>query len=257
MESAVESLDRKRKTFTTEVESLKAEVSVLEQKKVEAESSFNSQCVELEEAKLMIAAAKEEHAHLSGETKDLLKKKDELLLEIGSKEESLIKLKETGLSEADLLHLVKLIEGIAEEENIGADQVKDAFFSSLSQFKNYSGLQKAVQEEKETLQATVKQKASLVGEVEELENRKLTLRAEIGASASAAAEQIHKAGKEAVASIQKQTDAIEGKMKSILKDTLETGLAVGKMMAIQKNSEEAGKELKALMTEVKWQLGGK
>ncbi len=96
-----------------------------------------------------------------------------------------------------------------------------------------------------------------MGEIEELENRKFTLQAEIEASASGAAEQIRKAGEEAVSSIQKQTDAIEGKMKSILKDTLETGLAVGEMMAIQKNSEEAGKELKALMAEVKWQLGGK
>ena len=45
-------------------------------------------------------------------------------------------------------------------------------------------------------------------------------------------------------------------MKSILKDTLETGLAVGEMMAIQKNSEEAGKELEEFMTKVKSQLGG-
>lgn len=256
IESEVESLDGKRKTFTTEVESLTAEVSALEQKKVETESSYNSQCVELEESLAKVVEAQEKHSRLSGEIENLHKEIDKLQLEIGSKEKSFMKLQETGLSETDLLHLVKLIEGIAEEENVSADQVKDAFFSSLSQFKNYSGLQKAVQEEGETLQATVKQKASLVGEVEELENRKLTLRAEIGASASAAAEQIHKAGKEAVASIQKQTDAIEGKMKSILKDTLETGLAVGKMMAIQKNSEEVGKELEEFMTKIKSQLGG-
>jgi len=256
MESEVESLDGKRKTFTTEVESLTVEVSALKQNKVEAESSFNSQCVELEETQSKVAEAQEEHSRLSGEIENLHKEIDKLQLEIGSKEESLIKLKETGLSEADLLHLVKLIEGIAEEENVSADQVKDAFFSSLSQFKNYSGLQKAVQEEGEALQVTVKQKASLVGEIEELEKRKLTLQAEIGASASAAAEQIHKAGKEAVASIQKQTDAIEGKMKSILKNTLETGLAVGKMMAMQKNSEEVGKELEEFMTKIKSQLGG-
>jgi len=36
-------------------------------------------------------------------------------------------------------------------------------------------------------------------------------------------------------------------MKSILKDTLETGLAVGEMMAIQKKGEEAGKELEEFM----------
>ena len=256
MESEVESLDGKRKTFTTEVESLTAEVSALEQKKVEAESSFNSQCVELEETQSKVTEAQEEHSRLSGEIENLHKEIDKLQLEIGSKEKSFIKLQETGLSEADLLHLVKLIEGIAEEENVSADQVKDAFFSSLSQFKNYSGLHKAVQEEGETLQVTVKQKASLVGEIEELEKRKLTLQAEIEASASAAAEQIHKAGKEAVSSIQKQTDAIKGKMKSILKDTLETGLAVGEMMAMQKKGEEASKELEEFMTKVKWQLGG-
>ena len=96
-----------------------------------------------------------------------------------------------------------------------------------------------------------------MGEVAGLEKRKLTLQAEIEASASGAAEQINKAGEEAVSSIQKQTDAIKGKMKSILKDTLETGLSVGKMMVIQQNSEEAGKELEALMAEVKSQMGGK
>ena len=257
MESEVESLDAKRKALTTELESLTAEVSALEQKKVEAESSFNSQCAELEETLSKVAKAQEEHSRLSGEIENLHKEIDKLQLEIGSKEESFIKLQETGLSEADLLHLVKLIEGIAEEENVGADQVKDAFFSSVSQFKNYSGLQKAVQEEGEALQVTVKQKASLVGEIEELEKRKLTLQAEIEASASAAAEQIHKAGEEAVSPIQKQTDAIREEMKAILEDTLIAGLAVGEMGAIQKKGEEAGKELEELVTEVKRRLGGK
>ena len=257
MKSEVESLDGKRKTFTTEVESLTAEVSALEQKKAEAESSFNSQCVELEESQSKVAESKEEHSGLSGEIENLHKERDKLQLEIGSKEESLIKLQETGLSETDLLHLVKLIEGIAEEENVGADQVKNAFFSSLNQFKNYSGLQKAVQEEEKTLQAIVKQKASLVGEIEELENRKFTLQAEIEASASGAAEQIRKAGEEAVSSIQKQTDAIREEMKSILEDTLVAGMAVGEMRAVQKKGEEAGKELEELVTEVKRRLGGK
>ncbi len=257
MESTVESLDGKRKTFTTEVESLTAEISTLEQKKEEAESSFNSQSVELEEIQSKLAEDKEEHSCLSGEIENLHKERKKLQLEIGGKEESLSKLTDIGLSEGDLLHLVKLIKGIAEEDNIGADQVKDTFFSLVSQFKDYSGLHKAVQEEKETLQDIIKQKASILGEVTGLENRKLTLQAEIGASASGAAEQIHKAGEEAVASIQKQTGAIKGEMKSILKDTLETGLAVGKMMAIQKNSEESGKELEEFMAKVKTQLGGK
>jgi len=255
MESTVESLDGKRKTFTTEVESLTAEISALEQKKEEAESSFNAQRVEFEKTQSKVAEVKEEHSCLSGKIEDLHKESDKLQLEIGSKKESLIKLQETGLSEADLLHLVKLIKGIAEEDNIGADQVKDAFFSLVSQFMNYLGLHKAVQEEKETLQDIIKQKASILGEVAGLENWKLTLQAEIGTSASGAAEQIHKAGEEAVSSIQKQTDAIKGKMKSILKDTVETGLAVGKMIAIQQNSEEAGKELEEFMTKVSQQLG--
>ncbi|MBA7466790.1 hypothetical protein ES707_01982 [subsurface metagenome] len=257
MESELVSLDGKRKALTTEVESLTAEVSALEQKKVEAESSFNSQCVELKETQSKVTEAQEKHSSLSGKIENLHKERDKLQLEIGSKEESFIKLQETGLSEADLLHLVKLINGIAEEENIGADQVKDAFFSSLSQFKNYSGLQKAVQEEEKVLKGKKEQKASLTGEITELKNHRAVLRAEVGKSASGAAEQIHKAGEEAVSSIQKETDVIKGKMKSILKDTLETGLAVGEMMAIQKKGEEAGKELETLMTKVSQQLGGK
>ncbi|MFC2047597.1 hypothetical protein ACFLTK_04925, partial [Chloroflexota bacterium] len=88
IESEVESLDGKRKTFTTEVESLTAEVSALEQKIMESESSFNTQCAELEESLAKVAKAQEEHSCLSGEIENLRKERDKLQLELGSKEES-------------------------------------------------------------------------------------------------------------------------------------------------------------------------
>jgi len=250
----VDSLNVKKKGLAGEVESLTSEVSILEHKKEEVKSSLEAQSAELEQAKATVAVAKEEHAQLSGEIKDLIKKKDELQSELGSKEESLIKLKTIGLSEKDLLHLVKLLAGMAEGENVDADQVKDEFFLSLDQFKNYSGLHKAVEEEGENLQATVKQKAFVMGEIEELENRKATLQAEVENTASGAAKMIHEAGVEAIASIRQETGLIKEELTSILEKTLVTGLAVGEAEVLQKKGEKAGKELEDLIVEVKHQL---
>jgi len=250
----VDSLDVKKKGLAVEVDSLTSEISALENKREEIKGLVEAQCVKLEEARSVVAAAKEDHAHLSGEIKDLIKKKDELQSELGTKGESLIKLKTIGLSEEDLLHLVKLLAGMAEGENVDADQVKDEFFLSLDQFKNYSGLHKAVEEEGENLQATVKQKAFVMGEIEELENRKATLQAEVENTASGAAKMIHEAGVEAIASIRQETGLIKEELTSILEKTLVTGLAVGEAAGLQKKGEKAGKELEDLIVEVKHQL---
>jgi len=201
MRNEADLLDVKKKGLAGEIESLTSEVGTLGHKKEEVKSSFEAQCAELEETKSMVVAAKEEHTQLNEEVEDLLKKRDKLHSEVGSKEESLIKLKTIGLSEEDLLHLRKSIEGIAEKDNVNADQVKDEFFSALEQFGNFSGFKKASQDEAETLQGMTKQKASLTGEITELENRRAVLQAEVGKSASAAAEQIREAGEKAVSVI--------------------------------------------------------
>jgi len=257
MEIKLDSLDVKRKGLAEEVESLTSEVSTLEQNKEEIKSSLGAESADLEQAKSMVAVAKEEHTHVTKEIEDLLKKKDKLHSEVGSKEESLIKLKEIGLSEEDLLRLVKLLASMAEGENVDADQAKDEFFSALEQFKNYSGLQKAVEEEGGNLQSIVKQKSSVVGEIEELENRKAKLHAEVENTASEAAKMIHRAGMEAVASIRQEAGLIKEELTSIMDKTLVTGLAVGEAAGLQKQGEKAGKELEDLITEVKHQLENK
>ena len=254
MESEVDSLDKKKKGLAGEVESLTSEVSALEHKKEGVKSSFEAEFAELEQAKTMATAAKEERTQLNEEVEDLLKKKAKLHSEVGIKEESLIKLKEIGLSGEDLLHLRKSVEGIAEKDNVNADQVKDEFFSALEQFGNYSGLQKAVEEEGGNLQSIVKQKSSVVGEIEELENRKATLQAEVENTASGAAKMIQEAGTEAVASIRQEAGLIKEELTSILEKTLVTGLAVGEAAGLQKKGEKAGKELNGLIMEVKHQL---
>ncbi len=254
MGNEVDSLDVKKKDLAAEVESLTSEVSILEHKKEEAKSSLEAESAELEQAKKIVTVAKEEHTQLNEEVDDLLKKKDKLHSEVGSKEESLIKLKTIGLLEEDLLHLVKLLAGMAEGENVDADQVKDEFFLSLDQFKNYSGLHKAVEEEEGNLQATVKQKAFVMGEIEELENRKATLQAEVENTASGAAKMIQEAGTEAVASIRQEAGLIKEELTSILEKTLVTGLAVGEAAGLQKKGEKGVKELEDLVVEVKRQL---
>jgi predicted nucleic acid-binding Zn-ribbon protein len=250
----VDSLDVKKKGLAVEVDSLTSEISALENKREEIKGLVEAQCVKLEEARSVVAAAKEDHAHLSGEIKDLIKKKDELQSELGTKGESLSKLKKIGLSEKELLRLVKLLAGMAEEENVDTDQVKDEFFLSLDQFKNYSGLHKAVEEERGNLQSIVKQKAYVMGEIEELETRKATLQAEVENTASGAAKMIQEAGTEAVASIRQEAGLIKEELTSILEKVLVTGLAVGESAGVQKKGEKAGKELEALVVEVKHQI---
>jgi chromosome segregation ATPase len=202
----------------------------------------------------VVTSAKEERAQLEVEIENLEKKRDELNLEVGTKEESLKKLKEMGFSEEELLHLRNLVEGIAEKENIDADQVKDEFFSALGQFVTFSGLKKATQEKSKELEDMTKQKASLAGEVTELENRRAALQSEVEKSASSAAGQIQQAGDKAVSAIQQEADAIRKGMKSILEDILLAGQAVAEMVAMQEKGEEAGKQLEELIAEVQHRL---
>jgi hypothetical protein len=106
------------------------------------------------------------------------------------------------------------------------------------------------------LQDMAKQKSSLAGEIGELESRKALLQGEISNTANAAAEQIRAASTTAVAMIQHDADAIRQEVKSVLEDTLVAGMAVAEASALQKNSEQSGKELEELMGEVKRRLGG-
>lgn len=245
--SEVDSLNEKKEGLSGEVESLKSEVSDLENKREEIKSAVEAGSAELEETKVMVTAAKEE-------VEDLLKKKAELDSEVGSKEESLKKLKEMDFSEEDLLHLRCLVEGIAEKGKVSVDQIKEEFFSALGQFVTFSGLKKATQEKAKELEDMTKQKASLTGEVSELKNRKAVLKAEVGQSASAAAKHIQEAGEKAMSAIRQEADAIREEVKSVLGDILDVGLAVGEMVAMQKGGEEAGKELEELVAEVKRRL---
>lgn len=72
LKNEVDSLDVKKKDLTADVESLTSEVVNWEHKKEEIKSSCEAQCAELEEAKSMVATAKEEHAQLNEEVEDLL-----------------------------------------------------------------------------------------------------------------------------------------------------------------------------------------
>ena len=243
MGSEVDSLNEKKEGLTGEVESLKSEVSALEDRREEIKSAVEAESAELKQAEAVVTSAKEERAQLEVEIEDLKKERDELNLKVSSKEESLVKLKKIGLSEEDLLHLSSLVEGIAEKENVSVDQVKDEFFSALGQFVTFSGLKKVAQEKSKELEDMAEQKASLAGEVAELENRRATLQAGVGKSASAAAEQIQQAGEKAISAIQQVADNIKKEMKSILGDILDAALAVGEMAAMQEKGEKAGKEL--------------
>lgn len=254
--SKVDLLEKKNKDLADQAQSLTSEVITLKNEHEELKGAVKAESTELDNVKVAVVEAKEEHAQLMHEIGDLQKSKVKLCSEVDGKEKSLAALKEIGFSEADLLHLRNLLEGMAKKDGGSADQIKDRFFSALAQFGDLSGFQKAAQEEAKALQDMAKQKSTLAGEIGELESRKALLQGEIGKSATATTEQIQAASAHAITIIQHEADAIRQEVKSILEDTLVAGLAVGEASAVQKKSEQAGKELGELIGEVKRRLGG-
>ncbi|MFC2014789.1 hypothetical protein ACFLUP_02215 [Chloroflexota bacterium] len=256
IESEVKLLNQTKTNLTGDVASLSSELKVLENEREEEKALLETQGVTLKETGAAVVDAQEKITLLNKEIEGLEKKKIKLGSEVDGKEKSLKSLQEMNFSEEDLLRLRNLIENMAKKDGADPEQVKDRFFSALNRFGDLSGIEKAVQEETKALGETVKQKSLMAGEIAELENRKAVLHGEVSESAAAAAVQIRGASEEAVSAIRQEADAIREEVKSILEDTLVAGLAVGEMRAVQKNGEEAGKELEELVMEVKRRMGG-
>jgi chromosome segregation ATPase len=239
--SEVDSLDKEKKKLAGEVESLASEL--------------NTRTAELEEVKVTLAQDKKERDQLKEDIEGLKKVKANLGSEVDGREKSLKAIKELGFSEEDLLQLRDLLDSMAKGGAVDAAQVKNKFFSALDHFEELSGLEKATKEEAKSLQEMLEKKSLFVGEITELENRRAVVQGEIHDNASAGAEQIRNASKEAVSIIRREADAIRDQLKSILEDTLAAGEAVGVMRVMQKTGEEAGQQLEELVGEVERRLG--
>jgi hypothetical protein len=256
LKTEVDAQNQQKENLNENLKSLTLELNKLENKKKEIDASIDLQSKKLEKADDAMVAAQTKLTQTEKDIGTLEKQKIKLGTEVDGKEKVLKSLQELNFSEEDLLRLKNTVERMAKKGGISPEQVKDQFFSALSRFGDFDGLDKATQEESKILGETLKQKSLLVGEIMGLENQKAVLEGEVSRSAAAEVEQIRDASKEAVSGIRHEAVAIREELKTILEDTLVAGLAVGEMSAIQKNGEKAGKELEELVGEVKRRMGG-
>jgi outer membrane murein-binding lipoprotein Lpp len=129
--SAANLLEKKNNDLSGQAQSLTLQVDALKKEVGELDDSFKAKSTELEKVKMALEMAKQEHVQVTHEFEDLKKSKTGLCLEVDGKTKSLAVLKEIGFSEEDLLHLRKVLEGMAVKDGGSADEVKDRFFFAL------------------------------------------------------------------------------------------------------------------------------
>lgn len=256
LNAKTESLSKTKAELSHEMESLSAQVNGLKKERDQLKGNVEIQSAKLQEVKTAVAEAIGERSQLIKEVKELKQQKAKLSPEVDGKEESLIKLKDIGLSDEDLLRLCNLLEKMGKKQGTGVDHVKKEFFSAFACFSDLSELKEAMNTEVKTIKEFVNQKSLLAGEIAELEKTKAVLQGEMSVCVSAASKQMSAASEEAVSLIQQEAAAITKEIRSLLEDALVTGEAVGEMVAVQKKSEDSTKELTNILNELKGRSGG-
>jgi chromosome segregation ATPase len=251
----VNSLVENKKKLSGEATSLKAQLDALEKKRDQLNSSVEIQSEKLKEIKTRVEEAMKDKGALSKEIKELKVLRTKLSSEVDGKEESLARLAQIGLSDGDLLRLLNILSDMAKKDGLSMDQVKEAFFTTASQFASLFGLKKATQTETQVIEGLKNKEAILTGEIASLEEKSAFLQAEIVEKSSDAGKQIQDASGEAVAIIRQQADTIRSELDSIMADALAIGTTVVEMRANQQQGEGSVKELKAILTEVGVRLG--
>ena len=212
--------------------------------------------IKLRELTSKVKETEKERYELNREIKELQGRKVKLCSEVDGKEESLRRLSDIGFVDEDLLRLRSLVEKIAKKEGTHTNQVKENFFRALDYFANLSELQKAAEQETETIKKMKNEKFFLTGEIAELENSKAVLQGQTQESASLASQKIRDASEEAVSQIQQEGEAIREQLKAILADILIAGGAVAEMTAVERKGEESFRELEHFLKEAKNRVEG-
>lgn len=207
------------------------------------------------ELKSRIKEAEEEKSRLDKETRDLQRKKAKLSAEIDGKEESLRRLNDIGFSDEDLLRLGSFIERTSKSEGISGNELKEKFFSTLSLFKDVSGLEERRKAEIRRASELVKKQAVLSGEIVKLEERKALLEGEIQGVISSTSQGIRALGEDATSQMQEQVTDMKNQLNGLLADVLKAGEAIGEMRQIVKRGEESENTLGSFIKEVQSRLG--
>ncbi len=255
LKTEVGSLSQQKDDLKGNIKLLTTELDKLENKRKDNDASIELQSTNLENTNAAVAVAQKKLNQTEKDIEILEEQKIKLGVEVNGKEKTIKKLQELNFSEEDLLRLRNTVERMGKKGGISPEQVKDRFFSAMNRFGDFAELEEATQEESKTLRESMKQKSLLIGEIIDLESRKAVLSSEVSDAAAAGAEQIRAASKEAVSMIRQEAETIREQIKINMEDTLVAGLAVGEMRALQNKGEEAGKELKELVNEVKLRMG--
>jgi chromosome segregation ATPase len=256
LEAQIDSLEKRRIELSQEVQSLSSQVVVLEKKTQDVQGDVDIEATELQELNSLVKEAREQKAQLDKETEELNRRMAGLRSEVDGKEESLRRLSTLHFSDEDLLCLWSLLEKMANKQVTDIADVKDGFFRALDYFGSLSELQRAAEEEAETVKRMKEGESLLTGELVELENRKTVLEGKIYESVSIASREIRDASKEAVSEIKQEADIIKEQLKALLADALLAGRAVGEMKAKERKGEESFTELENLLGEVKNRVEG-
>lgn len=251
LKAEVDSLAKSKAELSKEVEPLQSQLELLTRSKNKFENEVEIQTRKLQELQSRVKEAEEEKARIDKDTKDLKRRRAKLSSEVDSREESLQKLNDLGLSNEDLLRLTSFIERTSNNEGLSSSQVKGRFFSALSLFEDVSGLEKRRKAEIQQIDELIKRQSTLSGEILELEKRKGILQGEIKDNISATSQKIKHIGEEAASQLQQQVNNIKAQLDSLFNDTLRVGEIVGEMQQMVKKGEDAEQSLANFLKEVK------
>jgi DNA repair exonuclease SbcCD ATPase subunit len=255
LKSEIDSLSRNKEELVKEAEPLHSQLESLERTKNRLENDVEIQTRKLQELKSKTKETEEEKLRLSRETKDLQRRKTRLSSEVDSKEESLGRLNDIGLSDEDLLRITTFIERTSKNEGISGSELKKRFFSVLGLFEDISGLENRRKAETQKVSELVKKQSILRGEIAEREKKKALLEGEISGIISSTSQKVRAIGEDAASQIQQHVADIKGQLNGLLADALKAGEAIGEMRQALKKGEESEKSLDNFIKEVQSRLG--
>jgi chromosome segregation ATPase len=254
LKAEVDFLANDKTELAKEIGPLRSQLESLERAKNKLENEVGIQTTKLRELKVKVKEAEEDKARIDRDTKDLQRRKTRLSGEVDSKEESLRRLNDIGLSDEDLLRITTFIERTSKKESISGNELKKKFFSALGLFEDVSGLENRRKAETQQVSELVQKQSTLSGEILELEKRRGALEGEISTIISSTSQKVRAIGEDASSQIQQHVADIKDQLNGLLADVLKAGEAIGEMRQILKKGEESEKTLANFIEEVQSRL---
>ncbi len=250
----VGSLETKREELTKQTVSLSSQLGTLGATKKKLESEVDALSTRSSALESVVDKAKDEHSQLKKEIREFSSRKTKLAAEVDSKEASLARINDIGLSDEDLIRLKKSLETISQSGTIGQEQVRERFFAVLATFKDICELGKCQEQEKAAVDHLTRKKALLTGQIAALEQTRNLLEGQITETVSSAVGKIMDAADKAAQELRQQADRIGQSFDGLVKQAAEVGVAVGEMKTAVRKGEESQKNLSDFVRDVRFKV---